>query len=226
MQDLIKQEQFEIEVLDKLKSGGFLEKMVFTGGTCLRLCYELNRYSVDLDFWIVQEIKMNKMFEELKKYLSKFYKIKDAMNKFFTIVIEIKKDGFPRSLKIEIRKEKRKIKTEQAIAYSRYSNIQVLLKIPTLEEMMKFKIEAFLSRKEIRDIFDIEFLFKRGVPLNVQSETIEKVIKGIDSLSKKDYTVKLGSLLSKEEREYYNKENFKIIKMNISAGKFVKGGSE
>ena len=215
MQDLIKQEQFEIEVLDRLKSGRFLEKVVFTGGTMLRLCYGLNRYSVDLDFWIVKEIDMEKLFKELRKYLSGFYTIKDSMNKFYTIVIELKKTGYSRSLKIEIRKEKRKIKTEQAIAYSKNSNIQVLLKTAGLEEMMKSKIDAFLSRKEIRDIFDMEFLFKKGVPLNASPDTLEKIGKEIDSLTKKDYTVKLGSLLSKEEREYYNKENFKIIRMQL-----------
>jgi predicted nucleotidyltransferase component of viral defense system len=52
MQDLIKQEQFEIEVLDRLKSGRFLDNLIFTGGTMLRLCYGLNRFSVDLDFWL------------------------------------------------------------------------------------------------------------------------------------------------------------------------------
>jgi hypothetical protein len=31
MQDLIKQEQFEIEVLDRLKSGRFLDNLIFTG---------------------------------------------------------------------------------------------------------------------------------------------------------------------------------------------------
>jgi hypothetical protein len=31
MQDLIKQEQFEMEVLDRLKSGRFLDNLIFTG---------------------------------------------------------------------------------------------------------------------------------------------------------------------------------------------------
>ena len=53
MQDLIKQEQFELEVLDRLQSGRFLDRLVFGGGTMLRLCYGLGRYSVDLDFWLL-----------------------------------------------------------------------------------------------------------------------------------------------------------------------------
>ncbi|MCS7164428.1 MAG: nucleotidyl transferase AbiEii/AbiGii toxin family protein [Thermodesulfovibrio sp.] len=50
MQDSVKQEQFEIEVLDRLKSGKFLDSLIFTGGTMLRLCYGLNRFSFGLDF--------------------------------------------------------------------------------------------------------------------------------------------------------------------------------
>ena len=53
MQDLIKQEQFELEVLDRLKSGRFLDRLAFGGGTMLRLCYGLDRYSIDLDFWLL-----------------------------------------------------------------------------------------------------------------------------------------------------------------------------
>ena len=52
-----------------------------------------------------------------------------------------------------------KVKTEFSIAYSRYSNIQVLLRRPSLQKIMSSKIEAFL--REIRDVFDIEFLLKK-----------------------------------------------------------------
>lgn len=62
MQDLIKQEKFEIEILDRLKSGRFLDKLVFTGETMLRLCYGLNRFSVDLDFWFYKEIDVKIYF--------------------------------------------------------------------------------------------------------------------------------------------------------------------
>lgn len=43
-------EVFEMEVLDRLKRANALAPLVFGGGSMLRLCHELNRYSVDLDF--------------------------------------------------------------------------------------------------------------------------------------------------------------------------------
>ncbi len=70
MQDLEKQEQFELEVLDRLNSEKLLGNLVFGGGTMLRLCFGLNRFSVDLDFWVVKGIEFDKLFEDLKKCLS------------------------------------------------------------------------------------------------------------------------------------------------------------
>lgn len=215
MQDLIKQEKFEIEVLERLNSGKFLEHLVFCGGTMLRLCYELNRFSVDLDFWIIKPIDINKLFNKLYEYLANFYTIKDSENKFSTLLFEIKSTDYPRNLKIEIRKEIKKIKTEIAIAYSKFSNIQVFLKVVSLQEMMKAKIEAFLKRKEIRDVFDIEFLLKRGITINESQDNLTEILNCINSLTRKDYSVKLGSLLEESQRKYYNSENFKILKMAI-----------
>lgn len=215
MQDLIKQEQFELEVLDRLNSKKLLAGLVFGGGTMLRLCFGLNRFSVDLDFWVIDKIDINKLFDEMKNCLSRFYTLRDTADKFNTLLFEIKSKDYPRSLKIEIRKEIKKIKTEQAIAYSKYSNTQIFLKIVSPEEMMKAKIEALLNRKEIRDAFDMEFLLKKGIPLEANREVLNKILKGIGSFKKKDYTVKLGSLLEEGERKYYIAENFKILKTAV-----------
>ncbi len=216
MQDLIKQEQFELEVLEKLNSKRLLSGLIFAGGTALRLCYGLNRFSVDLDFWIATKSEPKVLFLKLKNCLREVYEIRDAANKFHTILFEIRAKGYPRSLKIEIRKKPRKIRGETAIAYSRHSNVQVFLKVISLEEAMISKIEAFLNRYEIRDLFDIEFLLKKGVSINASNEELSGIIKGLNSLTKKDYTVKLGSLLEEEQRKYYNEHNFKILKLAIN----------
>lgn len=81
MQDLIKQEQFEIEVFDRLKSGKFLDNLIFTGGTMLRLCYGLSRYSIDLAFWLYKVISVEDYFMKLKDFLSQNYTLKDTENK-------------------------------------------------------------------------------------------------------------------------------------------------
>jgi predicted nucleotidyltransferase component of viral defense system len=215
MQDLIKQEQFEIEVLDKLNSGKLLHHLIFGGGTMLRLCHGLDRFSVDLDFWLPKEKAPEDLPSLLRDYLARDYIIRDATNKFYTILLELKSPHYPRSLKIEIRKEAKSFQTEQAIAYSRHSTLQVMVRTVSLPDMMASKVNAFLERKEIRDVYDLEFLVKRGVTLKLSERQRNTMLQQIESLSKRDYTVKLGMLLEEEQRPYYRNENFKILKENL-----------
>lgn len=215
MQDLKKHEQFELEVLDRLNSGRLLNKLVFGGGTMMRLCYGLDRYSADLDFWVVKDIDFAKLFKDLKAYLAQYYKINDTANKYFTILFELKSPAYPRALKIKIRKETKKIKMESSIAYSKHANTQVLLKTVSLADMMKAKIEAFLDRKEIRDVYDMEFLLRRGIKVGAPAEKLGAIVKGIKALKVNDYKVKLGSLLEPKQRKYYLERNFSILLMEI-----------
>ncbi|MFQ3675846.1 MAG: nucleotidyl transferase AbiEii/AbiGii toxin family protein [Endomicrobiia bacterium] len=207
MQDLKRQEIFEIEVLEKLKNAKLLEPLVFVGGTMLRLCHELNRYSIDLDFWLIKKINVKNYYKDLISALGKLYTITGSQIKFYTILVELKSEKYPKKLKIEIRKEK-KCSYEEKIAFSKFSNIQVILKAATLDEMMKNKINAFVDRKEIRDCFDIEFLLRRGVQLNTSSFNLKKMLEIIENFNIVDYKVKLGSILEPEMRSYYIKNKF------------------
>lgn len=215
MRDLIQHEIFELEILNRLQSGRFLADLIFGGGTMLRLCHGLDRYSVDLDFWVAKDIDWKKYFANLKKYLAQFYNLSDSANNHFTILFELKAAQYPRTLKIEIRKEKKVIKTDTSIAYSPNSNVQVLLKTVSLEEMMMSKIDAFLSRKEIRDAYDIEFLLKRGIPLPTDTDKAIKLLTVLEKLDRKDYAVKLGTLLNAAERKYYRESGFRILNAKL-----------
>jgi len=129
MNDLIQQEIFEMEVLAWLKNKGFLRNMIFGGGTMLRHCYGLKRYSVDLDFWTYRTDKIDQFFINLKDSLKIDYDLTDAQNKYYTLLFEIKKASYPRKLEIKIRKENKEMNFQEKIAYSPHSNQQVLLGI-------------------------------------------------------------------------------------------------
>lgn len=223
MNDLIKQEQFEMEVLDRLQGGRFLDRLVFGGGAMLRLCYGLDRYSVDLDFWLMnkngeKDFDYAAWFSGLQQFLARHYEIRDAANKFHTLVIELKSPDYPRSLKLEMRKGVKMTKTDRAIAYSRHSSVQVYIRTIALTEMMTSKIEAFLQRKEIRDVYDIEFLVKKGVTADISPEKADQVLTAISALTRQDYNVKLCSLLEADQRPYYRQNNFRILKSYLGIG--------
>lgn len=215
MRHLIEQERFEMEVLDRLNSGRFLRFFIFCGGTMLRLCHGLDRYSVDLDFWMTNPEQGDRVFSDLQTYLSRFYSMKDATQKFYTLIFEFRSSAYPRSLKIEIRKEPRRPETEQAIAFSPHSSRQVLLRAVSLPEMMASKAAAFLDRGEIRDAYDMEFLVKKGIAPLADQEMLGEILRRVESLPQRDYTVKLGSLLEPEKRGYYREHNFRILKAAI-----------
>jgi len=215
MDTLKRHEIFEIEVLEKLKNRDFLRPLVFIGGTMLRLCYELNRYSTDLDFWFVREIDQQAYFASLKDYLDGVYEITDAQSKFNTLLLEIRGKNYPKRLKIEIRKGIKECDTQERIAFSKYSTAQVILRAITLEEAMKNKVKAALDRKDIRDFFDMEFLLRQGIALSCGKEELA-ALKGILANFKDyEYKVALGSLLEPDIRKYYVKNRFDYILSKI-----------
>ena len=217
--DIFEQHEiFEIEVLEKMNSAKMLEPLVFGGGTMLRLCHELNRYSVDLDFWFVKKMSKNAFFETGRKTFERDYEITDAQMKRYTISFELRSARYPKRLKIEIRREWKEVDYQQTIAFSRFSTKQVLLKAHTLDQTMKNKIEAFLNRGEIRDCFDIEFMLRRGVeiPFRDKGQYIA-FQKKLNRLKDIDFKVKLGSILEDDIRQYYVTQRFHLLQEKLAS---------
>lgn len=212
-----KHELFEIEVLEKLKNSQMLESLVFGGGTMLRLCYELKRYSVDLDFWFIKKVSAKAYFKKLSRILEGDYEVTDARIKYFTLLFEIRSGNYPKRLKIEIRKETKDCDFQERIAFSKFSNKQVILRTFTLEQAMKNKIDALLERGEIRDGFDIEFLLRKGIKLpELKAEQLSKLKKRINGFTEKDFKVKLGSILEGDVRTYYLENKFSYLLEKIA----------
>lgn len=210
--ELYKQhEQFEMQVLSDLQSARMLEKLVFGGGTMMRLCHELTRYSVDLDFYLKKRQDDKIIAKQLKNVFESSYQIRDFQKKRNTILLEISTAQFPRKLKLEINTHYQYSEVEQSIAWSKYANIQVLVTSISLPKMMKLKINALIDRKEIRDAFDIEFLIRRGIKVDCSIEAIQKMKNVLSAFKPIDYKVKLGSIVAVEDRTYYNQIGFKFL---------------
>ncbi|MGB7920497.1 MAG: nucleotidyl transferase AbiEii/AbiGii toxin family protein [Desulfobacterales bacterium] len=211
-------EVFEIEVLEKLNSAKLLDPLVFGGGTMLRLCHELDRYSVDLDFWFFRKTSQPAFFERLQKALAEDYEITDAQIKHFTVLVEIRSSTYPKRLKIEIRREQKKCDFQTKIAFSRFSTQQVMLRAHTLDQTMKNKIDALLDRGEIRDCFDIEFMLRRGTKLpDLSINQVQSLMKRTTGFKDKDFKVKLGSIVDSDTRRYYTQNRFSYLVEKLNA---------
>ena len=209
-------EIFEIQVLDRLHRTRALEPLVFGGGTMLRLCHDLPRYSVDLDFWFIKTIEEEKYFDKVGQSLEKEYEITDAQIKHYTIIFELRSPLYPKRLKIEIRRKVKGWDYEEKIAFSRSSTWQVVVKAHTLQQTMKNKVAAFLDRAEIRDCFDIEFLLRRGVELpSLDTDSKSKFQKKLKGFKEADFKVKLGSILEEDIRKYYISQGFAYLQEKL-----------
>ena len=211
-------EVFEIEVLAKLNSAKLLDPLVFGGGSMLRLCHELDRYSVDLDFWFVRKTSQPAFFERLQTALAENYEITDAQIKHFTVLVEIRSSTYPKRLKIEIRREQKECDFQAKIAFSRFSTQQVMLRAHTLDQTMKNKIDALLDRGEIRDCFDIEFMLRRGTKLpDLSIGQVKNLMKRTTGFKDKDFKVKLGSIVDSDTRIYYAQNRFSYLLEKLNA---------
>jgi hypothetical protein len=209
-------ELFEIEVLDRMRSFKLLEPLVFGGGTMLRLCHQLNRYSAGLDFWFVTRTSQSEYFNKFKRCMQKEYEITDAQIKRYTLLFELRTGSYPRRLKIEIRREMKDLDYQVNIAFSEFASKQVSLKAITLAQAMKNKVAAFLDRREIRDGFDIEFLLRKGIALPEMSpDLVDAFRKNLHRLKDLDFKVKLGSILENDAREYYITQKFTYLEEKL-----------
>jgi len=159
-------EYWEMLILKELAESPLGEKLVFIGGTALRLAYNSPRFSDDLGFYLKKKISFDD-FKKIIKDIAKKYnlEISDLQNKKFTFLAEFKiKEDFltlPFSLKIEIRKKILKRGFELRLLNSPISNFNVLLFVLDLKTIKKFKKLAFKNRKEPRDLFDLWFISQK-----------------------------------------------------------------
>ena len=187
----------------------------------LRLCHEMPRYSLDMNFWFYKEIEYDSFYQQLENLIGEDYDVTDMQNKFYSILAEIRKVAGMPKLKIEIRKTLAPGgSTEEKIAFSPHFPTQVLVRGLTLKQMFRNKASALLDRGEIRDAFDLEFLARRGVDLDLNEDDKENIIMKLQGFKKRDFSVKLGSLLLPEVREYYNQKKFAYLEEKLAFDKW------
>lgn len=171
-------EEVELTILNGLFDSPISDKLIFKGGTALRLLYESPRFSEDLDFSLTGKIDP----AEFKKIITSIvasdtrFSIRDLMSKYYTHLAEIRiKESWQDtalSIKIEISKRagEKDIRSINALARSPSTNLTVMTRASTLEAILKDKLRAIKERKMCRDIFDIWFIYqKTGKPFDLKN---------------------------------------------------------
>ena len=169
----ILREHLQYKILDIIYSSKFGRKLSFLGGTAMRICYDGNRFSEDLDFdnFGLSKKEFEEMSELIRKELSREgYNVeyrnvyKGAYHtylKFSDILFENKLTAM-KSEKIMIQIDT----VQESVDYT--PNILVLakfvvfrnIKVTPVDIILSKKIGAVFGRKRVkgRDFYDIVFL--------------------------------------------------------------------
>jgi len=196
-----------IKILKEIYSDIDLRTLLgFKGGTAAMLFYGLPRFSVDLDFDLLNEDKKKLVFDKLQDILSKFGKSDEPFEKYHTLFFLLNYQKRERNLKVEVSKR------ESTAAYEIKHYLGIPMMVMQKADMTAGKLAALLTRKRfaVRDIFDLWFFLKENFPINGQivkdktglslqkallrAEAIVKDLKGIQLLSG------LGDLLDPKQR--------------------------
>lgn len=223
-----------------LQRAGFFEKAAFYGGTALRIFYDLDRFSEDLDFSLLQPDEkfslepyfeaVVKEFEALgisvsiqEKKKSTTSNVESAFLKSGTVWKElVLEDVLPQmgvgvlpnvKIKIEVdRKPPLGFETEEKLLLRPFSFYVKCFKMPSL---FAGKMHALLFRKWIkrvkgRDWYDLEWYIKKGIPLDLD----HFLLRAQDTGDWKDETINGAQVIQLLE-EKIKLVNFASVKEGV-----------
>lgn len=173
----------------------------FKGGTCCYFLYGLDRFSVDLDFDLLNENKKDSVCEKIEKLLLKYGKA-EKQNKALSYKLKYSDDLKVSGLKIDIsdRIDLNKLNQYEILDVVSGVPLNVLKK----EDIFAHKLVALKDRfenKKInkavanRDLYDICFFFQKGWDFNID---IIKLRRGIAA---KEYLKELKEFIEKNVNE-------------------------
>lgn len=140
----------------------------FKWGTLLYLLHNLDRFSTDLDFDLLDKVDEEKMLSDIANICRKYGKVKDIYNKENTLFLLVDYEQHEMNIKIEINKRTRK---HDNFSYTSILWHQALCM--DIDCCFTNKLVALLERGRTvsRDLYDVHFFLKNGININ------EKLLK-------------------------------------------------
>ncbi len=180
----------------------------FKGGTAAYLFYDLNRFSVDLDFDLLDSSKEKYIFERMKQILEEHGTLKESSEKRYTLFFRLVYKDNAQNIKVEINRR------DFGSRYEVKSYLGIPMKVMVKEDMAAHKMVAMVERigKANRDIFDTYFFLKNNWPINQDiikkrtglsmHEFLTQCIKKLASMSDRGILSGLGDLLDAKQKHW------------------------
>lgn len=202
-----------VDILRAVYSDALLRNLLgFKGGTAAMIFYGLPRFSVDLDFDLLDPEKKEEVFQRLKDLLPKFGKLIEAQDKHYTLLFLLSYQKGERSLKIDI--SKRPLRFE----YTTKSYLGISMVVMKESDMAACKLSALLTRRMFatRDMFDLWFFLKESWDIDERvvkenttmtlTQALKKAEKIIQLVQKNNILAGLGELLTDNKQKAWVKD--------------------
>jgi predicted nucleotidyltransferase component of viral defense system len=180
----------------------------FKGGTAALMFYGLDRFSVDLDFDLLNESKEDTVFERITKIIQPYGTIKENYKKKYNLFYLLSYEDKAHNIKVEINRR----------AFGSQYEIKTYLGVSMLvmkqEDMFAHKLMAMYERfgKTNRDIYDVWFLLKNRFPINqaiVEQRAnmpfdvfLQKCIEKLETMNNRKILDGVGELLTAGQKDW------------------------
>lgn len=179
----------------------------FKGGTAALLFYELDRFSVDLDFDLLDQTKEDYIFDRVINIVKKYGTLKESYKKRFNLFCLLSYEDKAHNIKVEI--NRRQFGSHYEL--KTYLGVSMLVMVPA--DMFAHKLMAMLERmgKTSRDIYDVWFFLEHHFPINKEivekragvsfDLVIQNCVSGLEKLNNHDILSGVGELLTPSQKD-------------------------
>ncbi len=180
----------------------------FKGGTAAFMFHGLSRFSVDLDFDLLDETEEENVFVKIQQIAKKYGTIKESRRKRFNILVVLSYEKMAAQIKIEVNRR---------VFGSRYelkTYLGVAMQVMVSEDMFAHKLMAMHERigKTSRDIYDVWFFAQSNWPINKgivekragisYKELLQKCIAQLENMSERNILRGLGEMLTDKQKDW------------------------
>lgn len=160
----------------------------FKGGTACYLFYGLPRFSVDLDFDLLENDKGEEVFKKIDQIMPEFGEVKDHRIKHFTLFWRLNYKLGRQNVKVEI---SRRTGSRENYEIKNFYGLSIL--VAKKDFMLANKLIAIFDRKRFanRDLFDAHFMLQNDWPID------EKIVKEKTGMSTGEFLDDLAGKLEK-----------------------------
>ncbi|HCC85717.1 MAG TPA: hypothetical protein DEQ06_03820 [Porphyromonadaceae bacterium] len=209
MVDLNKHKFFLLQILKDIYTDiEIAPSLGFKGGTALMFFYDLPRFSIDLDFNLLDTGKEKQVYEKVRAILLKYGAIHDEAMKFYGPLIVLNYGYGERKLKVEISNR------QWNDRYEIKNLLGIEMKVMAAPYMFAHKLCTLLDRSEVtsRDIFDSWFFMQRKTPLSKSTvenrmqipldQYLQKCIDLLEKVQDRKLLFGLGELMDDEMKKF------------------------